>query len=122
MITSFVMSLIILLLVSALSGFVANTPTALIFIPIIQTLIAQGIPTVPIFFAFIIGINLGGNFLPQGAACDMMTLKIAEDNGVENLNIKRLTKVGASFAFIHIGASVLYLLMLNFLTFAFGLI
>ncbi|MBN1802278.1 MAG: hypothetical protein JW891_12275 [Candidatus Lokiarchaeota archaeon] len=122
MITSFVMSLIILLIVSAMSGFVANTPTALIFIPIVQTLIGQGIPAVPLFFAFIIGINLGGNFLPQGAACDMMTLKIAEDNGVENLNIKRLTKVGASFAAIHIGASILYLLVLNFLTFTFGLV
>ncbi|MFX1238186.1 MAG: SLC13 family permease, partial [Promethearchaeota archaeon] len=122
MFTSFGMCLLILVIVSGLSGFVANTPTALIFIPIVQILLDQGIPSVPLFFAFIIGINLGGNFLPQGAACDMMTLKIAEDRGVENLNIKRLTKVGASFAGIHIGISILYLFLLNWLIFAFGLV
>lgn len=108
----FLLSLIILLVVSGLSGAVANTPTALIFIPIIDTLIDSGFPAVPLIFALIIGVNLGGNFLPQGAACDMMTLKIAEDNGVENFDRKRLFKMGATFAIIHIIGSILYLFIL----------
>ncbi len=107
------LSLIMLIAVSLISGFVANTPTALVFIPIIGTLIDSfGFGSVPLFFAFIIGINLGGNLIPQGAACDIMTLKIAEDSGVENLNYKRLLKVGATFALIHIGFSVIYLFLL----------
>ncbi len=109
---TFILCLIILLFVSFLSGAVANTPTALIFIPIIGTLISKGIPAVPLLFALIIGINLGGNFLPQGAACDMMTLKIAKDSGVENLDKNRLTKVGAKFAFMHIAASIGFLFIL----------
>ena len=110
----FVLAVIILLIVSGLSGFVANTPTALIFIPIIDSLIYTfGFSPVPLIFALIIGINLGGNFLPQGAACDMMTLKIAQNSGVENLNIKRLGKTGASFAFLHIGVSIIYLFLLT---------
>ncbi|MHA1507639.1 MAG: hypothetical protein ACTSO6_02925, partial [Promethearchaeota archaeon] len=55
---------------------------------------------------------IGGNILPSGAAADMMTLKVAKDNGVENLGFKRLLKTGAFFAFIHIGISCLYLLIL----------
>ncbi len=108
----FVMSFIILIIISFISGVVANTPTALIFIPIITTLIDSGFSSVPLFFSLIIGINLGGNFLPSGAACDMMTLKIARDSGVENFNYTRLLKTGSSFALIHIGISILYLLIL----------
>ena len=114
----FVLYLIILVLVSLISGFVANTPTALIFIPIIDVLITNysQFSPIPLFFAFIIGINLGGNLIPQGAACDMMTLKIAQNNGVENLNFKRLLKTGAAFALIHIVLSIggLFLMTLFF--------
>ncbi len=108
----FLLCLIILIIVSLLSGVVANTPTALIFIPIIATLIEIGFPPVPLLFAFIIGVNLGGNFLPQGAACDMMTLKIAEDSGVENFSYGRLLRTGAVFALIHIAISIGFLFIL----------
>jgi len=113
----FVLSFIILIIISSLSGVVANTPTALIFIPIITTLIDTGpsgfgFASVPLYFSLIIGINLGGNFLPSGAACDMMTLKIAQDSGVVNFDYKRLLKTGGSFALLHIGISILYLLIL----------
>jgi len=115
----FLICLAILIIVSVISGLVANTPTALIFIPIISTLIVdKGVPAVPLIFAFIIGINIGGNFIPQGAACDMMTLKIARDSGVDNLDYKRLLKMGFKFAMIHIIASVGFLFLLvveNFL-------
>jgi Na+/H+ antiporter NhaD/arsenite permease-like protein len=104
---------IILILVSILSGFIANTPIALIFLPIIDVLIEEfTFPAIPLLFAFIVAINIGGNILPSGAAADMMTLKVAKDSGVENLGFKRLLKTGALFAFIHIGISCLYLLIL----------
>ena len=108
---------IFLIFISVVSGIVANTPTALIFIPIIQTLIDDfNFPAVPLLFSFIIAINIGGNLIPQGAAADMMTLKVAQDSGVENLTYKRLLRNGAIFALIHIGLSLLYLLtLLNFI-------
>ncbi|MBN1802655.1 MAG: hypothetical protein JW891_14180 [Candidatus Lokiarchaeota archaeon] len=105
-----VLSIIMLIAISLISGFVANTPTALIFIPIINLLIQDyGFAPIPLMFAFLIGINLGGNLIPQGAACDVMTLKIAQNNGVENLDFKRLLKTGASFAILHILLSILWL-------------
>ncbi|MFX0029787.1 MAG: SLC13 family permease [Candidatus Hermodarchaeota archaeon] len=115
MLNPFLISFLLLIIISFISGVVANTPTALIFIPIVETLIdplIHGFSPIPILFAFIIGINLGGNFIPQGAAADMMTLKIARDSGVENLDYKRLLKMGALFAFIHIGITMFSLLII----------
>ncbi|MFX0019999.1 MAG: SLC13 family permease [Promethearchaeota archaeon] len=108
------LSFILLIAISLISGFVANTPTALIFIPIIDTLITfdPPFPYIPLLFSLIVAINLGGNFIPQGAAADMMTLKVARDSGVENLNYKRLLKMGALFATIHLLFSMLYLVIL----------
>jgi Na+/H+ antiporter NhaD/arsenite permease-like protein len=109
---TFLLCLLILLVVSLLSGMVANTPTALIFIPIVESLILLGFPPIPLLFAFIIGVNLGGNFVPQGAACDMMTLKIARDSGVENFSYRRLLRTGSTFALIHIAVSIGFLFIL----------
>ncbi len=107
------LSFMLLITISLISGFVANTPTALIFIPIINTLIASfNFPYIPLIFSLIVAVNLGGNFIPQGAAADMMTLKVARDNSVENLNYKRLLKMGAIFALIHLLFSMLYLVIL----------
>ena len=106
-------SFLLLVIISFISGVVANTPTALIFIPIVQTLIdTHNFSPVPLLFAFIIGINLGGNFIPSGAAADMMTLKISRDSGVENLNYRRLLKMGALFAFVHIGIAIISLVII----------
>jgi len=110
----FTVSLIILVLVSFVSGVVANTPTALVFIPIIRLLIEGfGFASIPLYYALIIAVNIGGNLIPQGAACDVMTLKIAQNNAVENLDYKRLLKVGAIFAIIHIILSIVYLFLLS---------
>jgi len=45
-------------------------------------------------------------------ACDIMTLQISRDSGVENFNYKHLLKMGVIFAFIHIGILILCLLIL----------
>jgi len=115
----FLVSLIILILVSFISGFVANTPTALVFIPIVNLLVTPeldggyGFPSIPLFYSLIIAVNIGGNLIPQGAACDVMTLKIAQNNDVENFSFKRLLKIGATFAIIHIILSIGYLFLLT---------
>jgi Na+/H+ antiporter NhaD/arsenite permease-like protein len=108
---------IILILVSLLSGFIANTPIALIFLPIIEVLIVDfPFLEIPLLFAFIVAVNIGGNILPSGAAADMMTLKVAKDNGVENLGYRRLLKTGAAFTLIHIVSAMGFLFILIIFT------
>jgi Na+/H+ antiporter NhaD/arsenite permease-like protein len=109
-----IMAITLLLIVAFINAFVANNPTALFLIPFIDVLIIDyGFATVPIFFAFIIAINLGGNFLPTGCTCNIMILKISKDQKVKNMNYKRLLKVGGLFTLFHIGIATVYLLLIS---------
>ena len=103
----------VLLMISVLSGFLAQIPTALVFITLMQNI--YGIGQVPnlIIIAIILGINIGSNFLPQGAACDLITLNLAEKNGVSDFNYKSLLKYGSRMTLIHIGVSIIYLIIFS---------
>ncbi|MHA1291575.1 MAG: SLC13 family permease [Promethearchaeota archaeon] len=106
----FLMCLIILIVTSIFSAFLDNIPVTVIFIPIMSVLIYDvGFAMTPLMIAFILGINLGGNFLPQGAACDMVTLEFAKKNHIHQMNYKRLLKIGGLFALLHIIIGIAYL-------------
>jgi len=102
---------------SLLSAFLAGTPVTIILLPIFSTLIGEGFFPNPIIIAFISGVNLAGNFLPQGSACDLLTLTLAKKYRVANLDYKRLLKNGALFATMHflmiLGYTMLYTLILS---------
>ncbi|MFX1266983.1 MAG: SLC13 family permease [Promethearchaeota archaeon] len=109
--------LITLSLSSLLSAFLAGTPVTIILLPIFSALIGEGFFPNPIIIAFISGVNMAGNFLPQGSACDLLTLSLAKKYKVVNLNYKRLLKNGALFATIHffiiLGYTMIYTLFLS---------
>ncbi|MHA1792655.1 MAG: SLC13 family permease [Promethearchaeota archaeon] len=111
----FLISIIIMLVTSLLSGLMDNAPVTLIFLPIINSLFIS-MPTGgnAIIVGMIIGINVGGNFLPQGSACDMAILDIAQKNCVTNLSFKRLFEVGAKFALLHIVIGIGYIALIVF--------
>lgn len=117
----FVVCVVILLVTSVLSAFMDNAPVTVIFLPIVSYLITPvvdggaGMTTGPLIIAFILGLNLGGNFLPQGSAADMMTLEVARENCVDDLTYKRLFKYGGLFAVIHILVGIGYLAIIIFL-------
>ena len=94
-----------------LSAFLAGTPVTIILLPIFAAVIAQGFFPNPIIIAFISGVNMAGNFLPQGSACDLFTLSIAKKYKVENLNYRRLLKYGALFATLHFIIILVYTLL-----------
>jgi Na+/H+ antiporter NhaD/arsenite permease-like protein len=111
----FLDAVIILLITSFFSAFIDNTPVALMIIPILLHLfeINPVIAThsTPILFAFIAAANLGGNLLPQGAAGDLMTLNQAKKHNVTDFNYRSLTKVGGSFALLHILTTILLIFL-----------
>ena len=113
----FIVCIFVLVITSVLSGFLDNIPVTVIFIPIMQILIATGFPSIPLLIAFILGINLGGNFLPQGSAADMMTLELSTKYCVEGMNYRKLLKVGGLFALLHIMLGVGYLALIIFIFF-----
>lgn len=108
----FVLSIFILILTSMFSAFMDNAPVTIIFLPIIRILLDNGgfgLESAPIIIAFILGINLGGNFLPQGSIPDLMTLEIAQKYRIDDLNYKKLFKVGGLFALLHVVLGIGYL-------------
>jgi len=100
-----------------LSAFLAGTPVTIILLPIISALVGEGFFPNPIIIAFIGGVNMAGNFLPQGSACDLLTLSLAKKYKVVNLDYRRLLKYGAFFAtfhfFIILGYTMIYTLILS---------
>lgn len=116
----FLLCVIVLILTSVLSGFLDNIPVTVLFIPIINLLIdplGLGFSQIPILIAFILGVNLGGNFLPQGSAADMMTLELSTKYCVEGMNYRKLLKIGGLFALLHIVLGIVYLGIIIFLFF-----
>ncbi len=103
---------VILLSISILSGFLAQVPTALVVIAVLQQLYSVGsggeIPNI-IKMAFILGINIGSNFLPQGAAVDLMALNLAKKYDVEGFNYKTLLRNGSLITLFHIANSLIYM-------------
>jgi Na+/H+ antiporter NhaD/arsenite permease-like protein len=115
----YVAVLITLVISSIMSAFLAGTPVTIILLPIIAEIANVSIfpfPN-PIIIAFIAGVNMAGNFLPQGSACDMLTLSLAKKYKVVNLDYKRLLKNGAMFATLHfilvLGYTMLYTMILS---------
>ena len=114
----FILCIFVLIITSVLSGFLDNLPVTVLFIPIIQILInSLGFSSTPLLIAFILGINLGGNFLPQGSAADLMTLELSTKYCVEGMNYRKLLKVGGLFALLHIILGIIYLGIIIFIFF-----
>jgi len=115
----FLLSVMILIITSVLSGLLDNVPVTILFIPIISSITEPPIAfsAIPLLIAFILGINLGGNILPQGSAADMMTLELSKKYCADDLNYKRLFKVGGIFAIFHIALGIIYLGVMIFFFF-----
>lgn len=111
----YVAILLILSLSSILSAFLAGTPVTIMLLPIVSAITSNGLYATPIIIAFIGGVNMAGNFLPQGSACDLLTLDLAKRNNVENLNYRRLLKYGGIYALVHfaliLGYTMVYTLI-----------
>lgn len=101
--------LFIMIAVVAVMSFLPDTPTALLFIPIIEILIIENDAiTIPLLFTFLIAFNIGGNLLPQGSSCDMLTLEIADDHKLNDVSFTRLLKMGGLITIIHLVMTFVY--------------
>jgi len=105
----------VLLLISVLSGFLAQVPTAIVFITLLQNIYGTAVPEL-ILMGFLFGINLGSNFLPQGAACDLMALNLAKKNNIKGFNYKSLLKNGSLITLFHIFNSIVFMTIFALIT------
>lgn len=102
---------VVLISISILSGVLAQVPTALVMIAVLQQFYGTAPGAIPplVQIGFILGINIGSNFLPQGAAVDLMALNLAKKNKVEGFNYKTLLRNGSIVTLFHIVNSMIYM-------------
>ncbi len=112
----FIASIVILIISSLVTSLLSPNPATVFFLPVLKNLFSM-VPSIggtmatrtPSLIAFLLGLNIGGNFLPQGAPPYVVTLGIAEKYKIDEINFKSMTKVGIMFSIIHILLSFGYL-------------
>ncbi len=110
------LSIVILVVTSIFSGLLDNTPVTIMFIPIILILTNNPLfHSTPLLIAFILGINLGGNFLPQGSPADLMVLEMGRASNIKELTYRKMVKIGGSYAILHVLIGIGYLTIITLL-------
>ncbi|HUT87403.1 MAG TPA: ArsB/NhaD family transporter [Candidatus Heimdallarchaeota archaeon] len=79
------------------SGVISNVPFTIAMLPIFKGLASQGIPVVPLWWALALGVGLGGNLTPIGAAANVLVTSISDRTG-EPLTYKRWFSSGSVVA------------------------
>ena len=101
-------SSIIIWISATLSAVIANIPFTAAFIPILKTIATSksGI----LWWALILGADLGGNATPIGAAPNVVALDLAKERGYK-VTFKDFFKVGSIIVIATVGISNLYLII-----------
>lgn len=110
----YLLALMVLFASAMMSALLASNPTAVFLVTIMQGIFPGVIPDI-VAIALILGVNFGGNVLPQGATCDLVTLNIAKKNKVRNFSYRSLLKTGGKLALLHLTLSTIYLTIYSFL-------
>ncbi len=91
-------TMFILWLSAIASGIVDNIPYAATMIPLIQSLGHSGMNTEPLWWALVLGADLGGNFTLIGASANVVVASLAERNG-HKISFIQFSKYSFLFAF-----------------------
>lgn len=108
-----VTSIVVLLLVSVLSGVLAQVPTAIVFISLLRTIYggSQAVPPV-IVLTFLLGINIGAGFLPQGVASSWFIFTTSREEEVEGFTYRKFLSSGIALMVARLGICALYLALI----------
>lgn len=116
----FIASVVILVISSVVTSALSPNPATVFFLPVFKDLFGM-MPTIgatmatrtPSIIAFFLGLNIGGNFLPQGAPPYVVTLSIAEKIKVEGVTFKSMTRVGIKFSLLHMLLGIAFLALVS---------
>ena len=91
------------------AGIVDNIPVAATMIPIVKTMIAQGLEAEPLWWALIAACNLGGNPTPVGSIAAVIALHALEKERGIRIGWGEYLKVGGLVTILQIGLVLLYI-------------
>ncbi|MHA1519649.1 MAG: SLC13 family permease [Promethearchaeota archaeon] len=112
----FVLALILTLILTAVIGsFISRNFAAVVFLSVFSTLLGETF-TLPLHFdvlylALIIGINLGGNMIPQASSHVLYTLDFVKKNKILHLDFKSYTLITFILSIGYIVMGIIYVLI-----------
>lgn len=97
------------------AGIVDNIPVAATMIPIIQSMIASGVPAEPLWWALIGACNLGGNPTPVGSIAAVIALHALEKERGIRIGWGEYLKVGGFVTLLQIPLVIGYIALYRWL-------
>jgi len=91
------------------AAIVDNIPVAATMIPVVQTMIGEGLAAEPLWWALIAACNLGGNPTPVGSIAAVIALHALERERGIRIGWGEYMKVGGSIALLQIGLVIVYI-------------
>lgn len=95
------------------SGFVDNIPVSATLVPIVFSMSAQGLSAEPLWWAVILGANLGGSLTPVGSVSCVIALHSLETEAGVRVSWKEFMKVGSVVVVLQMAAATAYLFLLS---------
>ncbi|MCI0708807.1 MAG: ArsB/NhaD family transporter [Chloroflexi bacterium] len=110
------MGLLVLWSMVVLSALIDNVPITIAVIPIVLQLGQQGIDIQPIWWAIALGVGLGGNATPIGSTANIVVISISERTDYRITAQLWLKEGMPTVAIATTVASILYVLLFDFLS------
>lgn len=103
------LTMMFILWLSALaSGIVDNIPYTATMVPLVKSLGQSGLPTEPLWWALVLGADLGGNLTLVGASANVVVANLAERNGYK-ISFGHFFKYSVAITLVSIIVSSVYL-------------
>ena len=94
------------------SAIVDNIPVAATLIPIVKNITEMGVPQEPLWWALVLGSNLGGNGTPIGSISCVIALYTLKREAKISVGWGEFIKLGGLIMLIQVAGAVVYLLVL----------
>ena len=104
---------LLLLICAILSAFIDNIPVVILLYPVVKNIALEaGLRPLPLYWAMIIGSNLGGGFTPFGSPPVFIAVRILEKWGKE-VGFGRFLKISAPLVLAQVASSMVYIAILT---------
>ncbi len=104
---------ILTLFAGVASAIVDNIPVAATLIPIVRQISLSGAEQEPLWWALIIGSNLGGNGTPIGSISCVIALHTLKKEAHQTVGWGEFIRIGGSIMIVQLIAAIGYLLLFN---------
>lgn len=95
-----------------MSAFLSAVPTTVVLVPVVKHLVEFGQP-IHLWWAIALGIGLGSNVSPMGAAVNIVAISLLEKFTGKTVTFKQFFRISSWMVLISLMISSVYVLLLS---------